>query len=67
VEHREYVTIEEYQSFVGKTISSITKDEVSDVGLSIAFTDGSILEFGFSGQEGTISFELKTSENPKCR
>lgn len=43
----------DYQQFVGKTIASI-EDADADEGFLITFTDGSKLDIGFSGCEGTV-------------
>lgn len=49
-----------YQSFVGKRVKEIRdNDSRADEGLEIVFEDGSMLDIGFSGCEGSIEYKLK--------
>jgi hypothetical protein len=43
-----------FEQFVGRTVQSIEQSREVDEGLTIVFTDGSRLIFGFSGCEGFI-------------
>jgi hypothetical protein len=45
--------LEIVKPLIGKTISEI-KHSFGDEGFTIIFTDGAILDFGFSGAEGSI-------------
>ena len=47
----------DFQSFVGKTITSIEDREHCDEGIVITFDDRSKLKIGFSGCEGDIIAE----------
>lgn len=46
-----------FQALVGKTIIKVEQEPECDEGLTISFEDGTVLNFGFAGCEGSIEFK----------
>lgn len=58
LKYGEYIEIKEYRlQLNGKTIKSIDLNENADDGLILKFTDGTLLTFGFSRNEGILKIE----------